>query len=316
MKAIGIQAFGGRDKLQLLDLERPAPLAGEVLVRVRAAGVNPVDWKIREGWFQTQRPHQFPLVLGWDLSGIVESLGEGVGQFRVGDEVFGSIQRDTVQYGTYAEYVSAPVGSLARKPRNMTYEEAASVPLGGLISVQVLEEVAKAQRGEVALIHAASGGVGIFMVQLAKELGLHVIGTGLTRNHEFMRRIGVDEVIDYSKGDFREAVRVQHPQGIDLAVDLVGGEVLVRSADLLRPTGRLISLVKSPLEEERLASSVQYSFASARPDGVRLQELSERIEAARLRTYLTGVFPIEEAARAHQLLEDGHVRGKLVLRVS
>lgn len=315
MKAIAIEEFGGVDKLKLLELEKPTPVAGEVLLRVKAAGVNPVDYKIRGGLKIGDLPFEFPIVPGWDAAGIVEAVGQDATQFKVGDELFTYCRKPLVKWGSYAEYLAVPESSCCKLPRNATFEEAATIPLAGLTAWQCLFEAGKLRPDDVVLVHAGAGGVGGFAVQLAKYHGAHVIATGLSRNHEFIRRLGADEVIDYSLVDFREMVRGKYPDGIDCVLDLVGGDVFLKSVDVLKEKGRLVSIVKNP-DFERAPSSIDFKYVFVRPDQTQLQELARLFERGALRTYLSGVLPLEEAAEAHRRIQTGHTRGKLALKVA
>jgi NADPH:quinone reductase-like Zn-dependent oxidoreductase len=313
MKAIAINEFGSRDKLQLMDLPMPEIKPGEILVRVKAAGVNPVDWKIREGYIKDLFPYEFPIILGWDAAGIVEKAGEEVTRFKEGDEILAYCRKPVVQGGAYAEYIVLEEEHAAIKPKNTSFEEAASIPLAALTAYQSLFDAAQLQPGETVLIHAAAGGVGGFGVQLAKDRGAIVWGTASGSNREYVQDLGGDRVVDHTQVDFREAVRTKYHDGVDVVFDCVGGEVLKKSADIVRKGGRLISIVDDPAGLDR--ADIHSDFVFVAPNSSQLTELARMVEQERLKTHLSEVLPfgLEEAKKAHELSESGRTRGKIVL---
>ncbi|MGE5311228.1 MAG: NADP-dependent oxidoreductase [Nitrospirota bacterium] len=315
MKAIAIREFGGRDKLERMDLPVPEVGAGEVLVRVKGAGVNPVDWKIREGRLKDLFPHRFPLIPGWDAAGIVEKIGPGVTRFRVGDEIFAYCRKPVVQGGAYAEYIALTEEHMAVKPRNTTFTEAAGIPLAALTAYQALVDAAGVRSGERVLIHAAAGGVGGFGVQIAKDRGALVWGTAGSRNEDYVRSLGAERVIDYSRDDFRKVVRSAYPDGVDVVFDCVGGDVLKESVEIVRKGGRLISIVDSLDERSLGRPDIRFEFVFVAPNSTELSELGQMVEQGRLRVHLEEVLPLEAAAKAHELSESRHTRGKIVLSV-
>ncbi len=315
MKAIAIREFGGRDKLEPMDLPVPEVGKGEILVRVKGAGVNPVDWKIREGWLKDLFPHRFPLIPGWDAAGIVERIGPGVTRFRVGDEVFAYCRKPVVQGGAYAEYIALTEEHLAFKPRNTTFTEAAGIPLTALTAYQALVDAAGIKSGERVLIHAAAGGVGGFGVQIAKDRGALVWGTAGSRNGDYVRSLGAERVIDYRREDFRNAVRSAYPDGVDVVFDCVGGDVLKKSVEIVRKGGRLISIVDSLDEGSLGRADIRFEFVFVAPNSMELSELGQMVEEVRLRVHLEEVLPLEAAGKAHELSESRHTRGKIVLTV-
>ena len=308
MRAIGVREFGGRDRLEELELPKPKVPPDAVLIRVRAAGVNPVDWKLREGRLEPRFPHVFPVVPGWDAAGVVEEVGPAVVEFAPGDEVFAYCRKPFVGEGTYAEYVSVPVTSVAAKPQALSFEEAAAVPLTALTAYQALFFAAGLTAGERVLVQAAAGGVGSFAVQLALDAGAEVIGVASERNRDHVLALGAYEIVDRN-ADVAAAVRELVPDGVDVALDLYGDETL---GDAVRDDGRLVSIAAPPSYRGR---GVQPLYVFVRPDGEQLGELGTLAEDGRLVVELQEVLPLAEAARAHELSEDGHVRGKLVLRV-
>jgi len=313
MKAIAINEFGGRDKLQLIDLPVPEVLEGEILVQVKAAGVNPVDWKIREGYLKDLFSHQFPVILGWDAAGVVEGVGNGVRRFKSGDEIFAYCRKPVVHGGAYGEYILLEEEHAAIKPKNISFEEAASIPLAALTAYQSLFVAAKIQAGETILIHAAAGGVGGFGVQLAKDHGAVVWATASGRNKEYVQDLGASKVVDYTQEDFGKAIRSQYPAGVDAVFDCIGGEVLQKSAEIVKEGGRLISIVDDPTGLAR--DDIHKEFVFVAPNSTQLTELARMVEQGRLKTHLSQVFPfgLKEARKAHELSESGHTRGKMVL---
>jgi NADPH:quinone reductase len=315
MKAIQMHAFGAVDVLRYEEVERPEPRAGEVLVRVRAAGVNLVDTISRQFPVPvTSGAKGLPYVLGWDISGEVVALGEGTKQFAVGDEVFG-LPRFPGEAKAYSQYTAVPAQDLAHKPQQISHEEAAGVPLAGLTAWQSLFDVAHLEAGQSIFISGASGGVGHYAVQLAKWKGATVFATTSTRNVMLLRDLGADVVIDHTCQDFRDAVK-----DVDVALDTIGEDVLIHAFEVVRPDGMVISL---PAQKgvgalgERLAPryGVTFTLPQVHPSGEQMAAMAPLFEAGQLKTHLDAVFPLADVARAHQLIEGGHVRGKVVLTV-
>ncbi|MBW3576067.1 MAG: NADP-dependent oxidoreductase [Actinobacteria bacterium] len=309
MRAIAIDQYGGPEVLTLRDLD-PPPLGPDVVhVRARAVGVNPVDSKIREGGLDARYPCHFPLVPGWDVAGVVEAVGPDVTELSPGDEVAGYVRRDHIQWGTYAELVAAPIRTLTLKPPGVGWREAAALPLAGLTASQALSRGLGGLRDDdVVLVHAAGGGVGGFAVQLARLAGARVIGTGSEATHEHLRALGAEPVV-YGPG-LVEAVRALAPAGVTAVVDLVGGETLGLTPQLLAAGGRVVS-VRDPEQVRQLGG--RYVFV--RPHAMELRELLRLVAAGYLKVHIQESFPLERAADAHRLIEGGHVHGKLVLEV-
>ncbi|MFG2269794.1 NADP-dependent oxidoreductase [Streptomyces chartreusis] len=309
MRAISQDVLGGPEVLKEVRIERPAPRPNEVLVRVRAAGVNPTDWKHRENGGFLGEP---PFVLGWDVSGVVEAVGIGVAAFRPGDEVFGMLPYP-FGHGSHAEYVIAPVRALTHKPSVIGHTEAGALPLVSLTAWQALTEHSDVRPGQRVLIHAAAGGVGHVAVQIAKARGAHVIGTASAGKHEFLRGLGADEVIDYRETDFTEAVK-----DVDVVLDTLGGETSVRSLRVLRPGGVVVSILPVGSDEfgeeaERLGVRAVRMLLDA--DRAGMQAIAELVEQGKLRPEIARTFPLADAAEAHALGETGRTTGKLVLTV-
>ncbi|WP_406446643.1 NADP-dependent oxidoreductase [Streptomyces sp. NBC_01613] len=308
MKGISYARYGGPDVLEYGELRDPKIGPDGVLVEVRAAAVNPVDWKCREGYLDPMLDAVFPVVPGWDLAGVVVQPGVSVTEFAAGDEVIGYVREDFLSRGTFAEYVAAPVRTLARKPRNLSWEEAAGLPLAGLTAYQVLFKALQVKRGETVLVHAAAGGVGSIAVQLARHLGARVIGTASGRNHEFVRELG-GEPVEYGEG-LAERVRGLAPEGVDAVFDTIGGEALKASADLLAREGRLVSIADGAV----LGYGGLYSWV--RPDAEDLLRLTELAEQGVVSVHVSETFPLERAADAYRLNQEGRTRGKIVVTVA
>lgn len=314
MKAIGIQRFNGREAMEIMELPVPAIGPKEILVKVHAAGVNPVDWKIREGLLQGRLPHHFPIVLGWDAAGTVESAGADVHDYQTGDEVFTYARKDMIRDGTYAEFVAVTPNHLSHKPKNLSFEEAAVVPLSSLTAYQVLFESLGLKAGEKILIHAGGGGVGGYAIPMAKQAGAHVITTASKAKHPYVQQLGADEVIDYHEHDFVDAVKKKHPHGIHAVFDTVGGITQLKSSQVLQEGGRITSILaiqKNFFTDKGLKPD----YVFVHPDKGHLHKIKQWIEAGILRPKLATVFPLEEAARAHEMIEGGHMEGKIALKV-
>ncbi|WP_113705201.1 NADP-dependent oxidoreductase [Nonomuraea lactucae] len=310
MRAISQDTLGGPEVLKTVEVDRPEPGPTEVLVRVRAAGVNPTDWKHRTNGGLLGPP---PFTLGWDVSGVVEAVGLGTTIHKPGDEVFGML-RYPLGHGAYAEYVTAPARHFARKPAGIDHVHAAAIPLAALTAWQALVDTAGVRAGSRVLVHAAAGGVGHFAVQIAKARGAHVIGTASAAKHDFLRGLGADELVDYRAQDFAEVVR-----GVDAVIDTMGGDYGPRSLRTLREGGTIVSLTLSlldpGLDEEAARRGIRSAAMLVEPDHAALRALVALAEADRLRSEIAAVLPLADAAKAHELGESGHTTGKIVLTV-
>ncbi|WP_326718515.1 MULTISPECIES: NADP-dependent oxidoreductase [unclassified Streptomyces] len=306
MHAIVQSAFGGPEVLTHQEADVPEPGPGEVLLRVAGAGVNPGDAVLRSG--RVPGLVTLPWTPGNDVAGVVERLGQGVTRFAPGDEVYGMLA--VTRRGAYAEYTAVPAAALALKPKNLDLVSAAAVPLVAFTAWQALTVLARVRPGDRVLIHAAAGGVGHVAVQLAKELGAHVIGTARAANHDFLRDMGADELIDYTATDFRTAVTP-----VDTVLDLVGGSYGPRSLDVLRPGGLLIGASIDPGTDEQQAAArgLRYVWVTAEPSGEVLERITERIETGRLRVTVQRTYPLAEAAAAHRAIEEKRTTGKIIL---
>ncbi|MER6207189.1 NADP-dependent oxidoreductase [Streptomyces sp. NBC_00252] len=309
MRVITQNVLGGPEVLEEVQVERPEPRANEILIRVRAAGLNPTDWKHRANGGFLGEP---PFVLGWDVSGVVEAVGVGVARFQPGDEVFGMLSYPW-GHGSHAEYVAAPARGFVHKPAGIDHVQAGALPLVSLTAWQALVENARLQPGQRVLIHAAAGGVGHVAVQIAKARGAYVIGTASAGKHDFLRELGVDEAIDYRETDFAEAVK-----DVDVVLDTLGGETGVKSLSVLRPGGVVVSIIpigsaEFPDEAERLGVRAVRMLVDA--DRADMESIVELVEAGKLRATVARTFPLADAAEAHKLGETGRTAGKLVLTV-
>ncbi|MFC8003660.1 NADP-dependent oxidoreductase [Streptomyces olivaceus] len=309
MRAVSQDVLGGPEVLKEVRVERPVPRPNEVLVRVRAAGVNPTDWKHRaDGGFLGEPP----FVLGWDVSGTVESVGIGVAAFRPGDEVFGMLSYP-FGHGSHAEYVTAPARTFTHLPAGTDHVRAGALPLVSLTAWQALVERAGLQPGQRVLIHAAAGGVGHVAVQIAKARGAHVIGTASAGKHAFLRSLGADEAVDYRETDFTEAVR-----DVDVVLDTIGGDTSLRSLRVLRPGGVVVSILpvgSDEFFEEAGRLGVRAVRMLVDADRADMREIARLVEAGKLEPTIAKTFPLAEAAGAHALGETGRTTGKIVLVV-
>jgi NADPH:quinone reductase-like Zn-dependent oxidoreductase len=304
MKAIVIEQYGNPEVLTLKDLPIPEPKSGEVLVKSHAVSVNPVDYKWRKnGPFKS-----FPLVLGWDISGVIEALGPDTTGFNVGDAVFGMV-RFPQEGRAYAEYVTVPTTDIAPKPATLSHNEAAAMTLAALTAHQAFEKM-ELKPGQVILIHAAAGGVGHFAVQLAKARGARVIATASSRNREFVLGLGADEFVDYTLRPFEEQVK-----NVDAVFDCVGGDTLTRSFGTIKRGGWLVSIVQRPPEELAQQHGIQSVQIMVHPSKTDLEYFSSLVASGQLRSHVSQTFPLERVVDAHHAQETGRTVGKIVLEV-
>lgn len=309
MRAMRQTVLGGPEVLGEAQLPRPEPGIGEVLIRVRAAGLNPTDWKNRRHGLTLGQP---PFVLGWDVSGEVEAIGAGVTLFKPGDEVFGMLPYPHGA-GSHAEYVTAPPRALARVPSGANHVTTGALPIAALTAWQALVDTADVQPGQRVLIHAAAGGVGHLAVQIAKHRGAHVIGTASTGKHEFLHGLGADELVDYREVDFAEAVRE-----VDVVLDTIGGDTRSRSLRVLRPGGLLVTLLFRARQEVVAAAQsvgVRAEALVAEADHTGMEEIARLVGTGELAPTIAGTFPLARAAQAHEQGETDRTTGKLVLVV-
>jgi NADPH:quinone reductase-like Zn-dependent oxidoreductase len=306
MKASRIHDYGGPEVMHYEDAEKPTAGAGEVLVRVRGGSVNPVDWKVRSGFTKAMFETKFPAILGGDLAGVVETVGDGVNDWKAGDEVFAHIGLT----GADAQYVATKAAFCARKPKSLDFPHAGAVPLAALTAWLGMVDTAKVSKGQRVLIHAAAGGVGAFAVQFAKNAGAYVIGTASTENHAFLKSIGVDECIDYKTTEFEKAVK-----DVDVVFDLIGGANQTRSYKVIKPGGMLVSAT-SPIDTAAAeAAKVKGVHIFVRPNGKTLAEIGALIDAGKVKVEVAKVFPLSEADKAFELSKTNRTRGKIALKV-
>ncbi|HEY5408245.1 MAG TPA: NADP-dependent oxidoreductase [Ginsengibacter sp.] len=308
MKAIQIHEFGGPEVLKYEDAPKPKPGADEVVIKVFATSVNPIDWKIREGHAKGKFPIKFPLIPGWDVSGEIDEVGSNILNFRKGDEVYS--RPDPTKNGTYAEYVVVKANLINLKPQSIDHEKAAAVPLAGLTAWQALFDYGKLQQGQKVLIHAASGGVGTFAVQFAKWKGAYVIGTTSKENMDFVKKLGADKVIDYKNEKFEEKLK-----NIDLVIDLIGGDTQKRSLKVIKRGGRLITTVQVENQEATKEKNIHIEGFLAQSLPEELEQIKQLIDSGKVKPVVSKIMPLKDAAKAQKLSEKGHTRGKIVLQV-
>lgn len=309
MKAIIMNEYGDSSVLQYVD-DFPDPILkdDDVLIEVKAAAVNPIDWKLRQGYLKQMIDIPFPFILGLDVSGVVKEVGKEVTMFQPGDEVYA--RADTSRNGSYAEKIAVNQLFVSKKPSNLNFEEAASVPLAALTAYQALRDFAGLDKGERVFISAGSGGVGSFAIQIAKILGAYVVTTTGPNNIDYVKSLGADEVIDYTKNDSLDI------EPVDVVFDLIGGKSQIESFSILKEGGRIGSIAGTPdpkLAKEKRANAKGLWVKSS---GADLDELRNYIEAGKIKTEIAARFPLEKVKVAHELSETGHVRGKIVIEVA
>ncbi|WP_287130413.1 NADP-dependent oxidoreductase [Candidatus Cyanaurora vandensis] len=307
MKAVVINAYGNEDVLDYVDVERPEPKAGEVLVKVHVAAVNPADWKIRDGMGE-DLGFKLPLILGGDIAGTVEEVGDGAEMFKQGDAVYG-ITLSSLS-GGYAEYAVAKADAIVLKPDYLSFEEAAAIPIGALTAWQALFVVANLSSGQRILITGASSGVGSMAVQLAKAKGAVVIGMASGKNEQFVRDLGADEFVDYTRQPFEEVVK-----DVDVVFDTVGNDTLERAFQTLKKGGFLVSAAQTPSEEKAREFGVKAAWFFCQPSAQQLAEINHLIDEGKLKIHIETVLPLSEVKMAHQLSQSGRTRGKIVLQI-
>jgi NADPH:quinone reductase-like Zn-dependent oxidoreductase len=313
MKAVVYDAFGKSDVLKVREVQTPQVKEDEVKIRLAYSGVNPVDYKIREGYLQDAMPHQFPIISGWEGAGTVEDVGSQVTSLSVGDEVFGYFRLPVIGQGTYAEYITLPEHYAVKLPKSLTKKEAACIPLTALTAWQALFDAAGLKANETCLIRAAAGGVGSMAVQLAHHKKAKVFGTCQEANFSYVKGLGADVVIDYTKQNVVDTLKQQAPDGVDVVLDCAGvDEALYFSC--LKPNGRYISIVDLKIHE-KAPENIHAQFVFVEPNKDELEEIGALFDAGRLQCPEIREFPLEEAGRAQDLVQARHVRGKIVLRM-
>lgn len=309
MKAVVIEQYGSKDMLKMKEVNNPVLKDNQVLVEMKATSINPIDWKLREGYLKEMLPFEFPIILGWDAAGIIKEVGKNVKNFRVGDSIYA--RPDTTRFGTYAELTAIDETLLAKKPENISFEEAASIPLAGLTAWQCLFDACKLQKGEKVLIHAGAGGVGSLAIQFAKAMGAYVATTASENNIEFLKSLGADEVINYRTTNFEEVL-----SDYDVVLDTMGGDIQSKSYKVLKKGGRLATIVQAPNEEEAKEYGVQTYNVWLHPNGKQLSEIGDLIEKGDVKPIVGHTFPFSEDGlkEAHALSETHHAKGKIVIK--
>jgi NADPH:quinone reductase-like Zn-dependent oxidoreductase len=305
MKSIRIHSYGSSGEMKIEDAPRPQVANDQLLVKVIAAGVNPVDWKIRSGWMKQVSGEHFPLTIGQDLAGEVAEVGTSVSQFKAGDQVFG------FGSGSYAEYTAARAGEIALKPKSVDFATAASIPTACLTAWQALIDVAQVRQGQLVLVHGAAGGVGSFAVQIAKWKGARVAGTAAAEDADYLKSLGADLIIDYQKERFEE--RAGNP---DVVLDLIGGETLNRSYGIVKKGGIIVSTVHAGDEAKARQAGVRVVNIVMKKDGSELAQIAQLVDQGAIKPRIDKVLPIDQAKQAHDLNEAGQTRGKIVLKVA
>lgn len=311
MKAVVINQYGEPDELTYTEVPRPKVTDDTILVRVHAAGINPVDWKTRRGRGMAKRygDNPFPLIIGWDISGVVEAVGANIRDFQVSDEVYGMVGFPDVG-GAYAEYVLTTPQYISHKPKNLSHTEASVIPLAALTAWQAMFDTANLQPEQKILIHAAAGGVGHIAVQLARWKGAYVYGTASARNTDFLQSIGVNEHIDYQTANFEEVL-----SDVDVVFDLIGGVVAQKSAQTLTQGGFLVSIQKTGTDFETLPDHIQWQWILVEPNPHTLKQITEIVEAGQLKPAISHTFSLKELPDAHRQSESGRTRGKIAIQI-
>jgi NADPH:quinone reductase-like Zn-dependent oxidoreductase len=308
MKAIIIHEYGGPEVLKYEDVPRPEPTDNQLLVRVIAAGLNPVDGMIRSGMFASEK-RAFPIILGGDIAGVVEKVGSKVTKFKAGDPVFAYVSLDNS--GGYAQYALVTQQEAAPKPKSLTYVEAAAAPIVALTAWQALIDTAKLSAGQTVLIHGGSGGVGSFAIQIAKARGAKVMATASTANQDFLKQLGADVAIDYTKQKFEDIAK-----DVDVVLDSIGKDTLARSYGVVKKGGIIVSLVARPKESELEKHGIRGAALSVDPNSEELSEIGRLIDEKKIRVFVSQTFPLSEAMKAQEQVATGHTRGKIVLKIA
>ncbi|MEZ8106442.1 NADP-dependent oxidoreductase [Vibrio cortegadensis] len=309
MRAVRIHQYGGTETLKLENITKPKINDADILIAVRSAAINPVDWKIREGYLQAFIPYELPVTLGWDVAGIVVEVGSKVSEFNVGDEVFSrpNIARD----GSYADYIAVKADEAVLKSPKLSFSEAAALPLAGITAWQCLVDVANVQPGQRVLIHAGAGGVGHLAIQIAKAKGATVIATASAANQDLLINLGADQAVDYAKSSLKEQI-----EPVDIVVDTMGGDVQKHSWELLKENGILVSVVDQPDEELAQAHNARAAFVFIEPSSRILKELNSLVEADLLKPLIEHRFTLETIVDAHLQSQSGRTRGKIVIDIN
>jgi len=311
MKAAYYEKFGDLNQIKVGELDKPEPTEGEVLIKVKAAGVNPVDAAVARGMLKDAIPAEFPVIPGWDVAGVIEDRGYSARRFSKGDKVYAYARRPKIKHGTFAEYISIPESYVAKCPDKLSMDEAGGVPLTGLTAYQSIFDAGKLKGGETIMILGASGGVGSIAIQLANWKGATVIGVAGSSNQDYMKDLGADYTIDYSKGDVGEAVDDIAPDGIDMIFHCSRGDSLAQSHNRLKEGGRLISITNS---DPKRRDDVHFQYVFVEPNATQLEHLSELADSDALKVPVSKTFKLDDAQKALQEIESLHTRGKTVIK--
>lgn len=316
MKAVIIKEYGGIDKLLYTDIEKPVAGEGEYLINIKAAGVNPVDAKAREGYLKERIPNIFPVIPGWDFAGVIVERGHSARRFTVGDEVYGYARRTTYQKGTYAEYITLPESYVAKKPSGLSFEDAASVPLVALTAYQSLFDSGNIKKSQDVLIIGASGGVGSFAMQYAKITGARVIAVASSNRESYLKSLGARHIIDYSKGSFKAELKRILPEGVDLVFDCAGNESTIEAYACLKENGILVSILSHEDPDLVEKYKINFKYVFVEPNVSELDIISKWFEEKKLKINLQKVYDLKDVSDAHTQIETRHTQGKIVLRIS
>jgi len=310
MKAAFFEEFGDPVQIQTGELDKPKPGEGEVLIKVEAAGVNPVDAAVAKGMLNEFIPANFPAIPGWDIAGTVEQIGHSARRFKEGDKVYAYARRPQIKHGTFAEYISLPESYIAKRSEKLSAEEAGGIPLVGLTAYQALFDAGKLKQGETLLILGASGGVGSMAIQLAKWRGAKVIAVAGSSNQKYMQKLGADTTFDYSEGNVGTAVKKSAPNGVNMIFHCSRGDSLKQSSDTLKENGRLISITNSKPDRR---DDVYFEYVFVEPNAVQLEHLTKLADEGNLSVHVSKTYSLDEAAEALREIEKLHTRGKIVI---
>lgn len=315
MRAIAIEKFGAQEEVKVMHLTPPPLQEEDVQISIKYAGVNPVDWKIKDGLLKERMPSEFPIVLGMDCAGVITAIGKNIKNFKIGDEVFTFCKKSKMQWGTYAEFLRVDAQQVAIKPKKLNFAEAAALPLSALTAWQALFDHGKLKKGGTVLIHAGAGGVGTMAIQFAKSIGAFVITTASKAHHSYVKKCGADLIIDYSKESFVKKITQEFPTGIDLVIDSMGGEVCTESMRVIKERGCLVSLLQQFDDKKAQPNDIRCVFFLTKPDGSQLQKIAELIDKGTIFAPQIEELPLESAQIALEKVRAGHVIGKIVLKV-
>lgn len=315
MKAVVIEKFGDLDDVKVEEAPVPYPQKDEVQIEVHYSGINPVDWKICEGVLKDFLPHEFPIILGWDVSGTISEIGSEVKGWNIGDKVFAYCRKPVIKWGTFTEYICLESKNIAKMPNTISFAEASAIPLAGLTAWQSLFDFANLKSGQTVLIHAGAGGVGGFAIQFAKHAKAKVYTTASESHHEYVKSLGADEIIDYRKENFVESIKRFEPEGVDVVYDCVGGKTLRESFQCVKKEGCVVSIVNFNVETLGKEYGVRSGFVLVSPSGKQLEEIGKLIEEGKVKPPSIEEHRLEDAKQALLKSKEGHTEGKIVLKV-